>query len=154
MKKQIITLLALVSGLELSAQWQMKTVDNGFDIPYRVAYAESTTGKEFIKLYHSSSSGYVGLLMYEGIMCSDAPGVEMSFLVKGKWEKYELLYGSTHEDRKQFFILSSVKSIEVDFRAASMLKIRVTDGNCGTEIYEFNMKGSAAALDFMIGGQP
>lgn len=154
MKKQIIMLLALVSGLELSAQWEMKTVDNGFDEPFRVAYAESTTGKEFIKLYNSSISGYVGLLMYEGYMCSEKPGIEMSFLVNGKWEKYELLYGVTSEDKKLFYILTSVKSIEADFRAASMLKIRVTDDHCGTEIYEFNMKGSAAALDFMLGGQP
>lgn len=154
MKKQIIMLLALVSGLELSAQWEMKTVDNGFDEPFRVAYAESTTGKEFIKLYNSSISGYVGLLMYEGYMCSEKPGIEMSFLVNGKWEKYELLYGVTSEDKKLFYILTSVKSIETDFRAASMLKIRVTDDHCGTEIYEFNMKGGAAALDFMLGGQP
>lgn len=155
MKKSIAILVMLLSfGIELSAQWTYKTVDNGFDEPFRVAYAESTTGKEFIKLYNSTISGYVGLLMYEGYMCSKKPGVEMSFLVNGTWEKYELLYGLTSEDKKLFYILTSVKSIETDFRAASKLKIRVTDDHCGTEIYEFNMQGSAAALDFMLEGQP
>lgn len=154
MKKQIIMLLALVSGLELSAQWEMKTVDNGFDEPYRVAYAESTTGKEFIKLYNSGVSDYVGLSMFEGYMCSETPGVELSFLVNGKWEKYEALTGLTLSDKKQFLILTSVKSIEADFRAASILKIRVTDDHCGSEIYEFNMSGSAKALDFMLEVQP
>lgn len=155
MKKSIAILVMLLSfGIELSAQWTYKTVDNGFDEPYRVAYAESTTGKEFIKLYNSGISGYVGLSMFEGYMCSEQPGVEMSFLVNGKWEKYEMLTGMTLSDKKQFVILTSVKSIETDFRGASVLKIRVTDDHCGSEIYEFNMSGSAKALDFMLEVQP
>lgn len=141
-------MLAFVA-LKANAQWEVKTVDNGFDAPFKVAYSKSASGKEFIKLW-KNDDGTVGLLMYEGYMCSERPYVEMTFIVNGEYEKYDGLFAVTAENKKQFYILSDVSSIETDFRQASEFKIRVTDGSCGMEIYTFDMTGSSAALDFML----
>jgi hypothetical protein len=37
-----------------------------------------------------------------------------------------------------------------DFKASSLLKIRVNDDTCGEETHEFKMTSSSAALTYML----
>lgn len=38
-----------------------------------------------------------------------------------------------------------------DFKLCSVLKIRVNDITCSSEVFTFNMAGSSSALKFIIG---
>jgi hypothetical protein len=148
MKKLIITLIALVCFIPAQAQWVTKIIDNGFDGKFKVAYVESTTGKEFVKLY-AQGDGTLGFLLYEGFICTDRPIVELTFLVGGEWQSYEAFRGSKSTDSEKVYMLDDITAIEEDFRKATIMKVRLNDDHCGTEIFEFNMSGSGKAIDFM-----
>jgi hypothetical protein len=151
MKKQIITIAALLSGITASAQWTTETVDNGFDNKFKVAYVDATDGKRFAKLYTGLDST-IGFMLYEGYVCTEHPTVELTFLVGGKWQAYQPFSGDKSTDSKRVYMLDDIALIEEDFRKATVMKIRLTDDHCGTTVCEFNMTGSGRAIDFMRGG--
>lgn len=149
MKKLLIITLAFIANT-LNAQWVYKTIDNSFDDPYKVAY--TTNGGKFLKLVPSEKGPT--LILFCGYTCDSFPFIEINFLVNGTWQKYTNRGLILSEDRRKFYVtyIPFGDDIHKDFIAASIVKIRVTDGVCpGNEILEFNMTGSKAAYNFIYG---
>lgn len=149
MKKLITLIIFALSALTSFAQntvWKYETVDNGFDGKFKIAHCENKAG-DFVKLF-GGQGGNIGMLLYTGYNCEDAPEIEMVLLVNGEWVKYELT-GAKSEDSKKIYMFSDIRSAEETWKKASLMRIRHNDGHCGTQIYEFSMSGSSAAFDFM-----
>lgn len=148
MKKYIfLILMSLLS--QSKAQWTTKTVENGFDNPYRVAICHSSTGKEFIKMTKMSDGGVL-LLLYTGYVCTENPTVEYTFKTVSGWEPFSNT-GVTSTDKKKVYLSANLaESIMLPyFKNTSLFKIRLDDDYCGTTIYEFNMMGSSKAYEFI-----
>lgn len=146
--KKIITSAALLLSLNANAQWVNKTVDNGFDNPYRICYT-AEHNDAILKLENVDGSIY--FYLQGGYTCDEYPTVDLSFLVNESWVKYsEPMVVS--EDRKIIWIVNNLyeSNILSDFKMCSTLKIRVNDISCSSEIFTFNMSGSSSALKFII----
>lgn len=146
--KKIITSAALLLSLNANAQWVNKTVDNGFDNPYRICYT-AKHNDAILKLENVDGSIY--FYLQGGYTCDEYPTVDLSFLVNESWVKYsEPMVVS--EDRKIIWIVNNLyeSNILSDFKMCSTLKIRVNDISCSSEIFTFNMSGSSSALKFII----
>ena len=143
MKKLLVLVSISLFSFNALSQWIVKTIDNGFDAPYKIAY---TDGDEtaFLKL-----ENYKGIAFYMGgvYVCDESLTVDISFLVNGEYQKYYTT-GKTSDNHKTLFMIDDLNSdleFLADFKAAKSVKIRVNDTTCDTEIYEFNMTGSTAA---------
>ena len=145
--------LLLIMGLGLSctanAQWTYEKINNGFDIPYRIAYTEDNRGC-YLKLEKLASNGEVMFYIGNGHTCDDEPLVDLAFLVNKEYKKYTVS-GITSGDRKTLFLIPNMLGDNClnDFKTCTSLKLRINDVSCSEEVYEFNMSGSTAALKFI-----
>jgi len=148
MKKLFLIAATLVAG-KLSAQWQSKKVDNGFDPPYHIASCFDKKSN-FLKL-ENFGDGKIALILYTGYFCIEQPFVELSFKMDTGWSKYSGNALLRTEDKKKIIISTDVNNLLRDeFRKSSILKIRVDDEYCGKAIYEFNMTGSTNAINYVL----
>ena len=73
-------IIALALSLNVSAQWTNKSVNNGFDDPYRICYTAENNGA-ILKLENIDGSIY--FYLQGGYTCDEDPVVDLSFLVNG-----------------------------------------------------------------------
>jgi hypothetical protein len=149
MKKVINLLLAVLTTGCVSAQWTYKTVDNGFDEPYKIAHTAENNGA-FLKLEKVDT--FVIWYIQGGYYCDDKPDIDVVFVVKGVNKKYNLKGTKNEKNNVVFFPwnLDIDENLNADFKGASSVKIRINESYCTSEVYEFNMSNSKAAYDFMI----
>ena len=135
--------------LNASAQWVSKTVDNGFDTPYKIAYTD-VARDQWLKLenYNNEISFYIGGVY----ICDEGVSVDMSFLVNGVYQKYNLLECYVSDDNETVFFVDNLTTHEMlsSFKSASSVKVRINDTTCDSETYEFRMSGSTAAYNFVV----
>ena len=147
MKTLLIT-IGLVLSYTASAQWIYKTVDNGFDAPYKIAHTNDYQN-QFLKLenYNNEISFYIGGIY----ICYETVIVDISFLVNGVYEKYNLLNCSISEDNRTLFFVDDLTTHVMfsSFKDASSVKVRINDSTCGTITYEFKMSGSTTAYNYL-----
>jgi hypothetical protein len=144
MKKLLLALATVTLFTTTSfSQWVSKKIDNGFDTPYYIAYTQD--GQDaFLKL-----ENYKGIAFYiSGVyICDESVGVDISFLVNGEYQKYYTT-GNVSDNRKTvFMVMILIQIFLADFKAASVVRIRINDTTCDTEIYEFKMTGSTSAFN-------
>ena len=148
MKTLLIT-IGLVLSYTASAQWVSKTVDNGFDTPYKIAYTD-VARDQWLKLenYNNEISFYIGGVY----ICDGIVSVDMSFLVNGVYQKYTIEECYTSDDSETVFFVDNLTTHEMlsSFKSASLIKIRINDTTCDSETYEFRMSGSTAAYNFVV----
>lgn len=147
MKKLLLLLVLLVPMLGTS-QWAYETVDNGFDASYKIAYTKRVGGA-YLKLENVDDE----IVLYiQGIFfCDDDDTeVDISYMVKGKWEKYNG-GGMVSDDQTTVFMEPNmlVSGMLEDFLAATSVKVRIRQTYCDEQIYEFNMTGSTKAFNYM-----
>lgn len=148
MKKLFLIIAGLVAG-QVSAQWETKKVDNGFDPPYQIASCWDAKGN-FIKL-ENFGEGKVALILYTGYFCTEQPFVEMSYKMDTGWSKFSGNAIMRTTDQKKIIISIDVdRNMRDEFRKSSLLKIRVDDEHCGKTVYEFKMTGSTNAINYVI----
>jgi len=147
MKKLFLIAATLFAG-QLSAQWESKKVDNGFDPPYHLASCFDTKSN-FLKL-ENFGEGKIALILYTGYFCTEQPFVELSFKMDTGWSKYSGNAIMRTTDKKKIIITTDIDNLFSDeFRKSSILKIRVDDDHCGKTIYQFNMAGSTNAINYV-----
>lgn len=143
----------MTMGLALSytarAQWTNKTINNGFDPTYKVAYTDITK-MQWIKLenYNNAISFYM-----DGVfVCEKVVDVDISFVVNGAYKKYNLVDCYVTEDHETVFFVDDLRTSDMlsSFKSASSVKVRVNDRTCGEETYEFKMTGGSSAFDFVV----
>ena len=145
--KTLLLILGLVLSYTASAQWTYKTMDNGFDEPYKIAYTAINAGS-WLKL--ENVKGEVSFYISGGYTCEDNVIVDISFMVNGAYKKYTY-YAETSSDKTDVFIIDNllIEDCLADFKSCTTLKLRINDATCGEETYEFKMSGSTAALNFV-----
>jgi hypothetical protein len=148
MKKLLISIGVLLC-LNANAQWTNKTINNGFDDPYRICYT-ATNNLGYLKL--ENVDGQIYFYLNGKYCCDDSPVVNLSFIVNGVTVKYYCT-ANVGDNKDVVWILEDFLNSAVveSFKNCSTLNIRVNDTVCNEEIYSFNMSGSTAALNFIIG---
>ena len=146
--KNLLLIIVLLCSVSAQAQWSYETVDNGFDEAYKIAYTKRVSGA-FLKLENFDGK----ILMYlQGVFfCDDDDTeVDISYMVKGKWEKYTGA-GAVSNDQTTVFMEPNLlgSGMVEDFQAATSVKIRIRQTYCDEQIFEFNMTNSTKALNFM-----
>jgi hypothetical protein len=148
MKTLLIT-IGLVLSYTASAQWVSKTINNGFDDPYKIAYTD-VAKDQWLKLenYNNEISFYIGGVY----ICDGIVSVDMSFLVNGVYQKYTIEECYTSDDNGSVFFVDNLTTHEMlsSFKSASSVKIRINDTACDSEVYEFKMSGSTSAYNYVV----
>jgi hypothetical protein len=149
MKKYIFITIAMFAALNCKAQWVNEVSDNGFDPKFHYSTCnEASTTHRWLKVSKMTDSTFL-FLVYLGYVCTETPTIEYSFKMDTGWTKYTLS-GLTSKDKKKIYLTDDLVSHYGDaFAKCSILKIRVDDSHCGKNIYEFNMTGSSAALEWV-----
>ena len=145
--KTLLLIIGLVLSYTASAQWTYETVNNGFDEPYRIAYTAENDGS-WLKL--ENVKGEISFYIAGGYTCEDYVIVDISFLVSGVYKKY--IYNAvTSADGDVVFFMDNLLTADclADFKACSSVKIRINDVTCGSDVFEFKMSSSTAALNFI-----
>lgn len=147
MKKNILTLGALIIANLSMAQWTNKNVNNGFDEPYKICYTAENNGA-ILKL--ENVDGQIAFYLQGGYFCDDNPTVNISFLVNNVWIKYTTEATKGAQSNVLFLVDDmNISDAIVDFVKATSVKIRVNESYCSTGYYQFNMVGSTSAYKFI-----
>ena len=86
MKKSIFLTMGVLMVGTLNAQWSFKTVKNGFDKPFKLAYTPTSNGAEAYMLVIDSA---VILEISGGYYCDENPKVDVVLVVNGVDNKFE-----------------------------------------------------------------
>ena len=146
--KTLLMTVGLALSYTANAQWITKTIDNGFDPKYNIAYTDNTK-MQWLKLedYNSGVSFYIGGVY----VCDDDVDVDISFLVNGEYKKFKIENCDVSEDRKTVFFTDNLELNEMlpSFIASTLAKVRINDITCGESTYEFKMNNSTSAFNFI-----
>jgi hypothetical protein len=148
MKNLFFTLTFLFSIFYASSQWSYERVDNGFDDPYRIAYTK-VNNNAILKL--ENVGGSIAFYLQGKYFCDPYPMVEMSFLVGSEYKKF-YVEGVLNDDSDCIFLLNDINGSNIldAFKSCSIMKLRVNDTDCSTEIYTFNMTKSSSAFTYIL----
>jgi hypothetical protein len=152
MKKHLFSLLlTFIFSYNLNAQWVTKKIDNGLDEPYKICYNKNQYG-DLLKI--ENNNGVITVYVQDETICEESDiSTNLSFFVNGEWKRYDFICNSFDE---KFIILIGDISLEEnvdvrsDFKNCTKIKFRFNYEYCEAEIYEFNMSGSTAALNFIM----
>lgn len=147
--KTLILILSLFLSLNLSAQWSYKTVNDGFDEPYKIAYTDNPIAP-FLKM--EQFEGKIVLYLKGGYFCDDK--MTYDFVFQLGEEVYRASgVGITGDGHDTFYLTFDLMNEEYEsvawFKKCSKLKIRINESYCSSSYYEFNMGKSTSALEFM-----
>jgi hypothetical protein len=147
--KNLLMSIGVMLCLNANAQWTNKTINNGFDEPYRICYT-ATNNLGYLKL--ENVDGQIYFYLNGKYCCDDSPVVNLSFIVNGVTVKYYCT-ANVGDNKDVVWILEDFLNSKVveSFKNCSTLNIRVNDTVCNEEIYSFNMSGSTSALNFICG---
>ena len=147
MKKIINFIVAILIVGTVNAQWSFKTVSNGFDDPYKIAYTPENNGAAAYMLFVDST---VVLSIDGGYYCEEKLIVDISFMVNGTFKKY-VEVATVSESNDIVWINDDLMNSEMinDFKSCSLVKLRVNDAVCDSETYSFSMSGSTSAIIFI-----
>lgn len=149
MKKVINLVLAVLTVGTINAQWAYKTVNNGFDKPYKLAYTPENNGASAYMLYLDSA---VVLEISGGYYCDEEPSVDVVLVVNGVDNKFEFegYKGSTSDVIYITWDMASNPEFLNAFRLASTMRVRINESYCTTEVYSYKMTNSKTAYDYMV----
>ena len=149
MKKVINLVLAVLTVGTLNAQWAYKTVNNGFDTPYKVAYTPTSNGAEAYMLFVDSA---VVLEISGGYYCDEEPSVDVVLVVNGVDNKFafEGYKGGSSDVVYITWDMELHPEFLNAFKLASTMKVRINESYCTTEVYTYKMTNSKAAFEYMI----
>jgi hypothetical protein len=147
MKRIILTVGAIILTNMSIAQWTNKSVNNGFDEPYKICHTKENNGA-ILKL--ENVDGEIAFYLQGGFFCDDNPSVDVSLLVNNVWVKYNVIATKGSQNSTLFLVddISTSDAI-LNFLNATSIKIRVNESYCENEYYQFNMSGSTSAYKFI-----
>jgi len=148
MRKLIYIISMLFIANSSFSQWTTKSVNNGFDDPYKIAYT-SQNNNAILKL--ENVDGSIFFYIQGGYYCDDVPSVDLIFVVNGENIKFSLDGLNNDKNDVVFFTGDLVNSEMYEpFKKCSMIKIRINETYCDSETYSFNMSKSTSALNYVI----
>jgi len=148
MKKIINFIVAILIVGTVNAQWSFKTVSNGFDDPYKIAYTPENNGAAAYMLFVDST---VVLSIDGGYYCEEEPNVDVVLVVNGVDNKFEFegYKGETSDVVYITWDMASNAEFLNTFKLSSIMKVRINESYCTTEVYTYKMTNSKAAYQYM-----
>jgi hypothetical protein len=151
MKKLILSIAIGMIALTSNAQWVTRTINNGIDEQYRIAYCEDTRKKGLLKL--EEHEGLIAVYVTGTYFCDQNPTVDVAMTVGSEVNRYTFTGYKSKNNETVFFIFDlyseSQEDFLSDFKRASSFIIRVNESYCTSDIYKFIMTGSSNALEFI-----
>jgi hypothetical protein len=149
--KNLVLVLAVAFTTSVNAQWKFEKVNNGLDDPYKICWNKNQYG-ELLKIEKTDVGLIVYLQHYKAFEQMQIR-TDLSFFVNGAWKKYDFVCDGVGEET--VIIIGNLLDgdnldVKTDFLNATKLKFRLNYEDYESEIYEFNMQGSTAAIKFMI----
>ena len=148
MKRIFLFATAVLTVGIINAQWSFKTVKNGFDKSYKVAYTPENNGAEAYMLFVDSA---VVLEISGGYYCDEEPNVDVVLVVNGVDNKFEFegYKGSTSDVVYLTWDMELHPEFLNAFKLASIMKVRINESSCDNAIYTYKMTSSKAAFDYV-----
>jgi hypothetical protein len=151
MLNKLALIFCLLLSFKSQAQWVSKTVNNGIDEPYRIAYCRSSDETASLKLEKVDSS--VAFYLSGGYHCDGYSSVDIGLTIGSETKRYSFETW-TSSDKRTVFILDDIRSVEnveflKDFQRSTKLSIRINESHCENDYYSFIMTGSTRALNFI-----
>lgn len=149
MKKIILSVGMALTFNNAFSQWVNKSVNNGFDEPYKIAYNRSKENNNImVKLENVDDE--IAFYIQGDFFCESDVRVDISFLINGEYKKY-FATGTLSSDNTCLFLIDDMRSDVTlnDFKMSSAMKMRVNDPTCGELILNFSMAGSTSAMNFV-----
>jgi len=149
MKKIINLILAILTVGTLNAQWSFKTINNGFDDPYKIAYTPTNNGAAAYMLFVENA---IVLSIDGGYYCEEEPLIDVVLVVNGADNKFEFdgyKGGSSDVVYITWDMASNAEFLNA-FKLSSTMKVRINESYCTTELYTYKMTNSKAAFEYMI----
>lgn len=147
--KTLILFFSLFITLNLSSQWVYKTITDGFDDPYKIAYTDTPSGA-FLKM--ANINGKVTFYIQGGYFCDEELTYDFVFQLGSDVYKVSGI-GIRNSSSDIVFFTPDLMNEEYEivnwFKKCSKLKIRINESYCTNSYFEFNMSKSASALEFM-----
>ena len=149
MKKSIFLTMGVLMVGTLNAQWSFKTVKNGFDKPFKLAYTPTSNGAEAYMLVIDSA---VILEISGGYYCDENPKVDVVLVVNGVDNKFEFkgYKGSTSDVVYITWDMEQNPEFLDTFKLASTMRVRINESKCDTSVYEYKMTNGKAAFNYII----
>lgn len=149
-KSFLLFLFTLTTAIA-NAQWITKTVDNGLDPVYKIAYCSNTSSTALIKLEQTEEG--VAFYLTGGYHCDDYPSVDVAIMVNGDPKRYSFS-GTKSSDGTTVFIVMNLLDPEQsdflkDFKRGTSIVMRINETHCESDYYKFSMANSTKAISFM-----
>jgi len=148
MKKSIFLAMGLLTAGTLNAQWSFKTVKNGFDKPFKMAWTPENNGAEAYMFVIDSA---VVLEITGGDYCDDGPNVDVVLVVNGVDNKFEFkgYKGSTSDVVYITWDMEQNPEFLSAFKLSSTMRVRINESKCDASVYEYKMTNGKAAFNYL-----
>ena len=150
MKKLILSVGMALTFNNAYSQWVNRPVNNGFDEPYKIAFNRAKEDEDFmVKL--ENVDGAIAFYVQSEYFCEGNVRVDISFLINGVYEKY-FATGTLSSDNTCLFLIDDMRDdiTLIDFKKASLMKMRINDPTCGELVLNFSMVGSTSAYNYVL----
>lgn len=150
-KHMILAAMAFLAFTRGNAQWENKISDNGFDPVFRYSVCDAKGNPNVWIKIEKATDSTVLFLIFTGYVCDEDPTVDLSFKTDTGYVK-KAVEGVVDKPKKRIYIgyININRDAGNVWRNSTILRIRVNDGHCGTQIYTFDMTLSASALKWVI----
>lgn len=146
--KSIILAFVLLTVENLNAQWTYKTVNNGFDKPYKVANTPENNGATAYMLFIDSA---VVLEVNGGHYCEKYPVIDVVCDVNGEDQTFSFVgfKGGTSDVVYITWNMELHPAFVEAFFLAKTMKIRINESKCDSPVYTFKMNQSKTAFEYI-----
>jgi hypothetical protein len=142
MKKLLFMLLAFTT-ITLNAQWKSEILDNGFEKPFKSSYIFSQDKKAVLQLMENQ------IRIIHSYSCDEILNVDFSFKIDSNYIIFSTIAGKTKDGRTIFFTEYDFPEILKNLEKANLVKIRINENHCDTDVYTFILNDTKKAIDFI-----
>lgn len=148
MRKGIFLVMGVLMVGTLHAQWSYKTVKNGFDDPYKLAFTPENNGASAYMLIVDTT---VILELSGGSYCDQNPKVDVVLVVNREDKKFEFegYKGQTSDVVYITWDMESNPEFIDAFMLATTMRVRINESYCNTEVYTYKMTNGKAAFNYI-----
>lgn len=149
MKNLILTTCLLLAQLSYG-QWTYKTIKSDFDGSFKKAYTE-TNNYGWLSMETASEDNNIYLYLRGLYYCDEEAIIDIVFETGTGPIKFSVK-ASKSNDSKYYYFEANIWSSEFlsAFIKSTKIKIRVNQDYCDDIYYQFSMKNSSAALEFIV----
>lgn len=141
--KKLLFLFLTFTTITLNAQWKSETLDNGFEEPFKSSYIFSVDKEAILQLTKNE------IRVIHAYTCDDSPLVDLSFKIDSNYVKFTTVADKSKSGKLIYFTEWNYSKILENLKKASLLKIRINETHCDTDVYTFILNETEKAIDFL-----